>query len=111
MYALTALVGVAAGMAFAAPAGRYRIFGTLSGVLTTVPVVVVAAAIGSHAVWTGPLYAVMAALTALLVSAALQVDHPGLLAETYWRRVVLIAFHQRRLASVQREANETALAR
>jgi hypothetical protein len=35
VYALTALLGVAAGMAFAAPAGRYRVFSTLSGALTT----------------------------------------------------------------------------
>lgn len=111
VYALTALLGVAAGMAFATPAGRYRVFGTLSGALTTVSVVVVAVAVGSHAVWMGPLFALTAAVTALLVSAVLQADHPGLLAEPYWRRVILIAFHQRRLAAVQREVNETALAR
>ncbi len=111
VYALTALLGVAAGMAFAAPAGRYRVFSTLSGALTTVSVVAVAVVVGSHAVWMGPLYAVTAAFTALLVSAALQADHPGLFAEPYWRRVVLIVFHQRRLAAMQRELDDTALAR
>jgi len=109
--ALTPLLGLAAGIAFAAPAGKRRIFSTLSGALTTVSVVAVAIAVGSHAVWMGPLYAVTAGLTALLVSATLQVDHPGLFAKPYWRPVVLIAFHQRRLAANQRELNETALAR
>lgn len=109
MYALATLVGVASGIAFAGSTiAAFRRLGYVSGFLTTVVVVVVAFAVADHAPWIGPVYAIVAGVTTLLVSASLQSDEPGLLGESYWQRVVLLAFHRRRLASAQASAAESA---
>lgn len=106
VYVLTSLVGVAAGIAFAGPAGAYRVFGYVSGLLTTVVVVVVAFSVADQAPWIGPVYALVSVLTTLLVSASVQAGEPGLNGEPYGRRVVLLAFHRRRLASFRASASE-----
>lgn len=106
VYVLTALVGVAAGIAFAAPAGAYRVLGSVSGLLTTVAVVVVAFSVADQAPWIGPVYALVSVLTTLLVSASVQGGEPGLLGEPYGRRIVLLAFHRRRLASLRASASD-----
>lgn len=108
MYALATLVGVAAGIAFAGLAvAAFRWLGYVSGLLTTVVVVVIAFAVADHAPWIGPVYAIVAGITTLLVSASLQSDEPGLLGESYWHRVVLLAFHRRRLTSAQASAAQS----
>lgn len=99
-YAVTVLVGIAAGIVFSAPVTRgFRPLTTFAGVTITIAVVLFATTVGSATTGLGPTYALVAAVTALLVSASVRSGEPALLAEPYWRRVVLILFHPGRLRS------------
>lgn len=112
VYGLTAAVAIAVGVSMTAPAtGPTRWLGCVSVALITLVVVVAAFALAGHAPWMGAVYALVAGVTVLLVAAAVQRDRPALLAEPYWRRVVLIALHGRRLASVDTQPTEHASAR
>ena len=102
IYTLTALIAVSTGVTFgAASAGPLRVLATVAGTLSTAAVVIAAIAIGAAAPWTGPLFAIVAGLTALLVAAVARAAEPGLVGEPYWRRVTLIAFHNGRLRTIE----------
>lgn len=102
IYTLTALIAFSTGVTFgAAPAGTLRVLTSVAGMLSTVAVVIAAIPIGAAAPWMGPLFAVVVGLTTLLVAAVARATEPGLVGETYWRRVTLIAFHNGRLRTVE----------
>ncbi|AUG29748.1 hypothetical protein [Microbacterium hominis] len=102
VYTITALIAVSTGMTFGAvPASPLRVITTTAGVMSTVAIVIGAVVIGPEAPWMGPLFAVTAGLSALLVAAVARSAVPGLIGEPYWRRVKLIAFHNGRLRTVE----------
>ncbi|MFV0375279.1 hypothetical protein [Microbacterium sp.] len=102
IYVLTALIAVSTGVTFcAASAGPLRVLTNTAGILSTAAVVIAAVVIGAGAPWMGPLFAIVAGLTALLVAAVARAAEPGLVGEPYWRRVTLIAFHNGRLRTVE----------
>ena len=103
VYLLTAMVAVAAGIAFSIPAaGVFRALAALAGALLTVAVIIAAFQLGAAAPWMGPIHALVAAASALLVSAAARAGEPVLATEPYWRRVTLILFQARFLRRARR---------
>lgn len=102
LYVLMSLLGVSAGIAYGVAATREpRRLSYTSGVLTTVAGVFATFAAGADAPWGGPLLALVTILTALLVAERILRNHPGLLAEPYWRRVFLVSFRRRQLDTVR----------
>jgi hypothetical protein len=93
IYTVAVLLAVAVGLTVAAAGLLIR----LSAALTIVVFTALAFAWSDRAPWAGPLFALVAVLTGLLVSAHAQQAHPMLAAEPYWRRVLLIAAHGGRL--------------
>ena len=98
IYAATAVIAahVAATVTLAGRTTSGRILAA-AGLLTAVAVVVLAFAIGGAAPLMGPLFAGVAAVTSFLLTPLRYAGHPVLLGEPYWRRVVLLLFHQRAL--------------
>lgn len=104
VYLLSALLGGSAGVALGSGGTRFSKWVlTASGLVTMGVFFVVAREIGNRAIWMGPVFGIALALTVVLVSAQSERDHPLLRAEPYWRRLVLVVFHQRALRSTDRE--------
>lgn len=107
IYALTVLVGIATGVASAAPAGsQYGRARELATVCVTIVVVAAAVVLFGDAPWMGPVFACAIGFTATLAAAVLQRNRPSLRGESYWRRVMLLMLHRRRLADVDAASDE-----
>lgn len=91
VHSLVVVLAVIAGAMFGVQVrAPLQWIGAVVGVL--IAGVVAAAAILSDvgSAWTGPLFAIVAAVTAVLVSAQARRDHPGFEGEGYWQRVLLV---------------------
>lgn len=95
------MLGASAGVSFGAAARRFdRWLLTASGVVTVIVFVIVAVVAGASYPGMGPAFALALAITSVSVAAYSERDHPALRGEPYWRRVVLVTFHQRALRPV-----------
>lgn len=91
IHLLVALLAVSAGLMFGVSVRRpFAWAGTVAGVLTTLVAVGIAILSGTTALWGGPLLAVLAPVTTVLVSAEARREEPLFLVEPYWRRVILV---------------------
>lgn len=90
VYVLTGALAVSAGIAMAIPTKAFRWAGFSAAILITAVVVITGFTIGAAAPWIGPIFAIIAALTSVLIAAASRRDEPGFRGESYWRRVVLV---------------------
>lgn len=88
---LIAALAVSSGLMFGVSVRRpFAWAGTAAGILTALAVVGIAALSGTAALWAGPLLAILAPLTTILVSAEARREEPLFLVEPYWRRVLLV---------------------
>ncbi|MFS0895000.1 hypothetical protein [Microbacterium sp. 179-I 3D3 NHS] len=90
VYVLTGALAVSAGIAMGVQTKALRWAGFSAAILITGVVVITGFTIGAAAPWMGPIFAVIAALTSVLIAAASRRDEPGFQGESYWRRVVLV---------------------
>ena len=91
VYVLIALLGVSAGVMFGVQIrAPFRWAGVVAGLLIVGVAVGVGSIFGSEALWSGPLFAIIAPVTAVLVAAEARRDERLFLPEPYWRRVLLV---------------------
>lgn len=106
IYPAIVALAVSAGLMFGVRIGRpFRWAGAAGGVLVTAAVVGLAIVLGDAASWSGPVYALVAPITAVLVAAEARRDEPLFLTEPYGRRVLLVLFP--RSARVDRQSERT----
>lgn len=92
IYALTALLGVSAGLGFgSASTGAFRWAGRAAGVLVTAVVVIAGLILGAQAVWIGPIFLLASFVTTVMVGAVVRRDEPMFLAASFWQRVLLVS--------------------
>lgn len=92
IYLLTVLLGASVGISFASTAvGPFRWPGRVAGLLVLSVVVIAGFIIGARAVWIGPIFVLALFVTNVMVGASLRRDDPVFLAQSYWRRVLLVS--------------------
>lgn len=92
IYLLTVLLGVSVGLSFASTtAGAFRWLGRVAGLLVLSVVVIAGFIIGARAVWIGPIFVLVLFITTVMVGALIPRDDPVFLAQSYWRRVLLVS--------------------
>lgn len=91
VYVLTAALGLSAGVMFGVKISPpFRLAGVMAGVLVVGAVVGFGLSLGDEAPWIGPLFAAIAIITSVLISAEARRDEPMFLVEPYRRRVILV---------------------
>lgn len=91
VYLLIALLAVSAGIMFGVEIRPpFRWAGVVAGVLVVGAVVGAGIILGRETPWSAPLFAVVAPVTAVLISAEARRDEPLFRAQSYWQRVLLI---------------------
>lgn len=91
IYLLVALLALSAGicMGLASSSSHKRLLQVASFAVVVV-VVVAGFHIGVDAVWIGPIFALVALLTSVMVAAYARREEPVFLANSYWRRMLLV---------------------
>ena len=90
VYVLTGALAVSAGIAMGIQTKALRWAAFSAAILITGVVVIAGFTIGAAAPWIGPLFAIIAPFTSVLIAATSRRDEPAFRGESYWRRVVLV---------------------